>query len=369
MNRHSGSVLEIDAAAAHAAQQEGSRLLDLRDHRERLLGFPPDAEMVIWDPEAVQDFTAAIQPLADGPPLLVMCARGVRSAAAVRALADRGIAALSVTGGFEAWRAAALPFAYPHELEPRAAERYARHLTLDTVGPEGQQRLLNARVLLVGAGGLGSPAALYLAAAGVGHLGIADDDRVERSNLQRQILHEDAGVGESKVASAASRLGRLNPDIRVSAMPCRVDAGNLSEMLSEWDLVIDGADNFPTRYALNDACYHRGIPLIYGAVERFMGQVSVFHPNSDAGNSGQRAPCYRCLFPTAPVDAPNCAEAGVLGVLPGVIGTLQAVEAIKWILGIGEPLIGRLLIYDALAPAFRLIRVPADPNCELCSFS
>jgi molybdopterin/thiamine biosynthesis adenylyltransferase len=237
-------------------------------------------------------------------------------------------------------------------------------LLLPEVGIRGQRLLESASVLLLGAGGLGSPAAYYLAAAGVGHLRVIDDDVVERSNLQRQILHCDADIGLSKADSAEVRLSALNPRIRVEGVRERASAANIERLLEGVDVVIDGADNFPARYLLNDACVKLGKPLVYGAVHRFEGQVSVF----DAGRHRGQAPCYRCLFPEppAPEDAPNCADAGVLGVLPGVIGLLQATEAIKLVLQQGESLRGRLLHFDALAMRFRETRLSPDPDCALC---
>jgi len=230
---------------------------------------------------------------------------------------------------------------------------------------EGQKRLQQARVLIVGAGGLGSPAAFYLAAAGIGHLRLVDDDVVDRSNLQRQILHADDRIGMPKVASAAMALSALNPRAGVEAVQERITSGNVERLLESVDVVIDGADNFPARYLLNDACVKLGKPLVYGAVHRFEGQLSVF----DAGRRRGEAPCYRCLFPEPPPPdaAPNCSEAGVLGVLPGVVGLLQATEAIKLILGIGEPLIGRLLQFDALAMRFRETRLAPDGTCAVCA--
>nr|CEH73502.1 Adenylyltransferase thiF [Xanthomonas citri pv. citri] len=244
-------------------------------------------------------------------------------------------------------------------------ERYSRHLRLSQVGLEGQRRLARARVLLIGAGGLGSPAAFYLAAAGVGYLRIADDDVVDRSNLQRQILHTEDSVGTAKVDSAARRIAALNPRVDIEAVQTRVAADNVEALLQDVDVVVDGADNFPARYLLNDACVKFAKPLVYGAVQQFEGQVSVF----DAGRHRGHAPCYRCLFPEPPPPefAPSCAEAGVLGVLPGVIGLLQATEAIKLLLGIGDGLTGRLLSFDALAMRFRDIRLPPDPHCPVCA--
>ncbi|GAA5008754.1 hypothetical protein GCM10025793_19170 [Lysobacter lycopersici] len=270
-------------------------------------------------------------------------------------------------GGTSQWIADGLPIEIPEtDADARDfSERYSRHLRLQDVGLEGQKKLEAARVLVVGAGGLGSPAAFYLAAAGVGTLRIADDDVVDRSNLQRQILHADARIGMPKVESAALALSALNPRTKIEAIAERIVSANVERILEGVDVVVDGGDNFPVRYLLNDACVKLGKPLVYGAVQRFEGQASVF----DAGRHRGIAPCYRCLFPEAPPPdaAPNCAEAGVLGVLPGVIGLLQATEAVKLILGIGAPLAGRLLQFDALAMRFREIRLSPDPQCPVCA--
>ena len=270
----------------------------------------------------------------------------------------------SVEGGTSAWQAAGLPMVEP-DIDADFSERYSRHLRLPEIGLDGQRRLEATRVLVVGAGGLGSPAAFYLAAAGVGTLRLADDDVVDRSNLQRQILHTDARIGVPKVESARMSLEALNPTIRVIGMRERITAENVERLIADADVVLDGADNFPVRYLLNDACVKLGKPLVYGAVHRFNGQVSVF----DAGRHRGQAPCYRCLFPEPPPPeaAPNCSEAGVLGVLPGVIGMLQATEVVKLILGIGEPLAGRLLQFDALSMRFHETRLQADPGCTVCA--
>jgi adenylyltransferase/sulfurtransferase len=246
-------------------------------------------------------------------------------------------------------------------LYPAQIARYQRHLHLPEVGLEGQRKLLDSSVLLVGAGGLGSPAALYLGAAGVGTLGLVDFDRVDASNLQRQVLYTTSDVGRPKLEVAAERLHALNPDIRVRTHDAKLEASNAQDILSGYDVVVDGTDTFPSRYLTNDVCVWLGTPLVYGSIMRFEGQVSVFDPKGGA-------PCYRCLFaePPPPELAPNCAEAGVLGVLPGVIGTLQATEALKLLLGRGEALRGRLLVYDALAMEFREFRIPRDPECVVC---
>jgi adenylyltransferase/sulfurtransferase len=245
-------------------------------------------------------------------------------------------------------------------LGPEQLERYKRHLLLDGVGPDGQQKLFAARALLIGAGGLGSPAALYLAAAGLGRIGLVDFDRVDASNLQRQVLYTTADVGASKALVAARKLQALNPDVDVRVHEAKLGASNAAEILAEYDVVLDGTDTFPSRYLTSDLCVWQKKPLVYGSVMRFEGQVSVF--------DARRGPCYRCLFPEPPPPelAPNCDEAGVLGVLPGVIGLLQATELLKLVLGTGEPLVGRLLVYDALAMEFKKFRVAKDPACAVC---
>ncbi len=248
----------------------------------------------------------------------------------------------------------------PVDLTPEETLRYHRQIILPRVGPEGQRRLKDASILLVGAGGLGSPAAQYLAAAGIGKLGIVDGDVVELSNLQRQVLHDTPSVGRPKTESAQLRIARLNPDVRVEQHQVRLDSANALGILEGWDVVVDGSDNFPTRYLVNDACVLLGIPFVYGAVFRFEGQASVFaHPSG---------PCYRCLFrdPPPPDAVPSCSEAGVLGVLPGLVGTIQATEAIKLILGIGDPLVGRLLLVDSLSMQFREVELRRDPDCAVC---
>ena len=355
-------IREIGPAEALQRLQAGALLVDVRADHERALGMASGALGVVRDrlEAAPGDFL----PDADAEVLLI-CQSGRRSQLAAQALHAQGYRNLaSVAGGTSAWESAGLPMSKPR-LEPDFEERYSRHLRLPEVGLEGQQRLAAARVLVIGAGGLGSPAAFYLAAAGVGHLRIADDDVVERSNLQRQILHTDASIGTAKVASAAATLSALNPRTRIEAIEERVTSANIERLLEGVDVVLDGADNFPVRYLLNDACVKLGKPLVYGAVHRFEGQVSVF----DAGRARGALPCYRCLFPEPPAaaDAPNCSEAGVLGVLPGVVGMLQATEAIKLLLGIGTPLAGRLLHFDALAMRFRETRLAPDPECAVCT--
>lgn len=355
---------EIAPEDARRRHQAGSLLIDVREAHERDLGMADGAAGI-----ALGDLAREIAGVAPDPDaeILLICQSGGRSAQAVELLAAQGYRRpLSVAGGTSRWQAEGLPMGAPAEgVDPDFHERYARHLRLPEIGVDGQARLAEATVLLIGAGGLGSPAAYYLAAAGIGRVRIADDDVVDRSNLQRQILHTDARIGSAKVASAATALTALNPRVRVEAVAERVTAANVERLLEGVDVVIDGADNFPVRYLLNDACVKLGKPLVYGAVHRFEGQSSVF---DTAGRRGQ-APCYRCLFPEPPPPeaAPNCAEAGVLGVLPGVIGLIQATEAIKLLLGIGAPLRGRLLHFDALDMRFRETRLHADPDCPLCA--
>ena len=347
---------------AHARQRAGALLVDVRAAHERALGMADHALGIVR--EDLQADSATYLPDLDAE-ILLICQRGARSLQVAEILIARGYRNLSsVEGGTDAWDAAGLPMQRA-EVDADFSERYSRHLRLPDVGLQGQKTLEAARVLLVGAGGLGSPAAYYLAAAGIGMLRIADDDVVDRSNLQRQILHTDARIGTPKVESAAIALSALNPRTTVEAIRERITSDNVERLLDGIDVVVDGADNFPARYLLNDACVKLGKPLVYGAVHRFEGQASVF----DAGRHRGVAPCYRCLFPEppSPESAPNCAEAGVLGVLPGVIGLLQATEAIKLLLGIGEPLRGRLLQFDALAMRFRETRLLPDPACPVCA--
>lgn len=353
---------DLSPVDALARLRAGARLVDVREAHERALGMAEgaigvDRNTLVADPRSH---------LPDaGAEVVLICQGGTRSRLAAQALAAQGYRNLaSVLGGTTAWEAAGLPITRA-DVDDDFAERYSRHLRLPEVGLAGQQRLQQARVLLVGAGGLGSPAAFYLAAAGVGTLRLVDDDVVDRSNLQRQILHADDRIGMSKVASAAVAIGALNPRTRLEAIHERITSDNVERLLDAVDVVIDGADNFPVRYLLNDACVKLGKPLVYGAVHRFDGQLSVF----DAGRRRGQAPCYRCLFPEPPPPeaAPNCSEAGVLGVLPGVVGLLQATEAIKVILGIGESLAGRLLQFDALAMRFRETRLAPDPACAVCA--
>jgi len=359
-------IRELDPLEALQRQHEGALLVDVREAHERALGMAEGARGIALG-ELIESPASQLDSNAE---VLLICQSGKRSMRAALALLDAGfVRVASVRGGTTRWQAEGLPMREP-EMDAAAfdkdfAERYSRHLRLSDVGLEGQKKLEAARMLVVGAGGLGSPAAFYLAAAGVGTLRIADDDVVDRSNLQRQILHTDARIGVAKVESAKEALSALNPRTKIEGIAERITSANVERLLDGVDVVVDGADNFPVRYLLNDACVKLGKPLVYGAVQRFEGQVSVF----DAGRHRGEAPCYRCLFPEPPPPdaAPNCAEAGVLGVLPGVIGLLQATEAVKLILGIGAPLSGRLLQFDALAMRFRETRLTPDPQCPVCA--
>ncbi len=358
------SISEVSPQQALDRQRHGAVLIDVREDHERALGMAEGARGIAMNAL----ISSAAEHLPDNTvEVLLICQSGMRSLRTAEVLSAQGYAnVMSIAGGNERWASESLPLVKPvSEFDADFAERYSRHLRLPQVGVDGQRKLEAACVLLVGAGGLGSPAAYYLAAAGVGTLRIADDDVVDRSNLQRQILHTEARIGIPKAESAAVALSALNPRTRIEAITERVSSDNVERLLDSVDVVVDGADNFPARYLLNDACVKLGKPLVYGAVHRFEGQVSVF----DAGRHRGVAPCYRCLFPEPPLPeaAPNCAEAGVLGVLPGVIGLIQATEAIKLILGIGLPLSGRLLHFDALSMRFRETRLSADPQCVVCA--
>ncbi len=294
--------------------------------------------------------------------IVVYCAGGVRSALAAKALNQLGYKNVtSMSGGFNGWKNNALPIQQKKSLSSEQSARYARHITLPEVREEGQLKLLDAKVLLIGAGGLGCPSALYLAAAGVGTLGIVDYDAVDLSNLQRQILHSEEEIGKPKVDSATRRLKGINSDVKINAITERLSRDNVMKLVNGYDIIVNGCDNFPTRYLVNDACVFAKKPLIDGSIFRFEGQVTVFH--AAAGG-----PCYRCLYPEPPPPdmAPSCAEGGVFGVLPGIIGVIQAVETIKMVLGAGEPLVGRLLMYDALTEKFREMKIRRDPNCPVC---
>jgi len=357
------TVRETSPREALQRQRAGALLLDVREPFEHATGMAAGA--IALPREQVAQRIAQVAPDRNSE-ILTICAHGQRSLMAAQVLQQLGYGNVaSVAGGTAQWIADGLPMAEADNEDADFFERYSRHLRLSEVGEAGQRKLEDARVVIVGAGGLGSPAAFYLAAAGVGTLVLADHDAVDRSNLQRQILHTDARIGMSKVHSAAHALTALNPRTQVMGLTERVTSDNVEDLLEGADVVLDGADNFPVRYLLNDACVKLQKPLVYGAVHRFEGQVSVF----DAGRRRGAAPCYRCLFPQPPPPeaAPNCSEAGVLGVLPGVIGMLQATEVLKLILGLGEPLSGRLLMFDALPMRFRETRLAPDPECPVCA--
>ena len=358
------AIKEIPPREALLRAGQGARLIDVREDHERAAGM---AEGAVGVRKAALESAPGEHIPAPGEEVILICRSGRRSAEAGEALARQGYTNVaSVAGGTERWQLEKLPMSAPDAgFDLDFHERYSRHMLLPEIGLEGQQRLQASRVLLLGAGGLGSPAAWYLAAAGVGTLRIADPDVVDRSNLHRQILHTEASIGTPKVQSASERLTALNPRTRIDAVQELVTSDNVERLLADVDVVIDGADNFAIRYLLNDACVKLGKPLVYGAVHRFEGQVSVF----DAGRHRGTHPCYRCLFPEPPPPeaAPNCSEAGVLGILPGVVGLLEATEAIKLLLGLGEPLRGRLLHFDAMGMRFRETRLGPDPDCPLCA--
>jgi molybdopterin/thiamine biosynthesis adenylyltransferase/rhodanese-related sulfurtransferase len=353
-------IVEVSPAeAAERLRAPGTIALDVREADEYEQGALRGAVHI---PRGFLELQVAGRLPERHAPVVVYCAGGVRSALAADTLVQLGYTdVVNMAGGFNRWKDEGLPWDVPAVLNAEQRNRYHRHLLLPEVDVEGQVKLLRSKVLLLGAGGLGSPAALYLAAAGVGTLGIVDMDVVDASNLQRQILHNMDRIGERKVESAKKTLVALNPDVEVVTYDARLGADNVLEIFSGYDLILDGTDNFPTRYLVNDASLKLDIPVVHGSIFRFEGQVSVYLPHE--------GPCYRCQIPEPPPPelAPSCAEAGVLGVLPGIIGSLQAMEAIKVLLGIGEPLAGRLLAYDALEGTFRTFRLNRDPECPACS--
>jgi sulfur-carrier protein adenylyltransferase/sulfurtransferase len=352
---------EIDPVRARerVSQDDGAVLVDIRERSEWETGWIDGAIRI-----PMSELGDQLEEYRDRS-LVIYCAHGNRSLRVAEALTEAGYDdAVSLAGGIVAWERAGLPVEVPGGLDAEQRRRYSRHLLIPEIGRSGQERLLEARVLLIGAGGLGSPAALYLAAAGVGRLGIVDDDVVDETNLQRQVLHSTAALGEPKIDSAVSRVQELNPDVEAVPYRERLTADNVDGILDEgWEVIVDGADNFPTRYLLNDASVWHGVPVVHGSIFRFEGQATVFKPGD--------GPCYRCLFPQPPPPelAPSCAEGGVLGVLPGVIGSIQGAEALKLVLGVGEPLVGRLLLYDALAGSFDQVAVRRDPACPVCGDS
>jgi len=355
-----GEIDEIDSTHAREQIETGEPLVvDVREQDEWDEGHIPGAVHV---PRG--HLESRIERVAPDParPILLYCSAGNRSAFAAKTLGELGYEDVtSLSGGFTDWKRNGFPVELQGGLDAPQRTRYSRHLLIPEVGEQGQLKLLDSKVLLIGAGGLGSPASLYLAAAGVGRLGIVDADVVDESNLQRQIVHSTERLGEPKVDSARRTIEALNPDVQVVAYKERLSSENIERILADgWDVIVDGADNFPTRYLVNDASVWHDIPVVHGSIYRFEGQVTVFKPHE--------GPCYRCLFPTPPPPelAPSCAEGGVLGVLPGVIGSLQANEALKLALDIGDPLIGRLLLFDALSTEFNEVKLRRDPDCPVC---
>lgn len=359
--RQSVKLISLDELKARVEQRKDKpfTLVDVREKDEFRAGFIPGALHI---PRGHLEMQAE-QKLPDkNAEIIVYCAGGTRSAFAAKTLADFGYTnVISANPGFVRWKDLKFPVEEPAQLTQAQQDRYSRHILLPEVGEKGQEKLLKGRVLLLGAGGLGSPAALYLAAAGVGKIGLVDADTVDASNLQRQILHATSRLGKAKVDSAEIAINDLNPDVKVVKYQERVNASNVDRIFGDgWDCIVDGCDNFPTRYLVNDASLFHKIPVVHGSIFRFDGQVTTFMPFD--------GPCYRCLYPEPPPAhlAPSCAEAGVLGILPGVVGVIQATEAIKLILGAGEVLKGRLLTYDSLKMTFRTLKLRRDKNCPTC---
>ena len=357
LNAAKAEIKEIDPSDV-AARLDHYTLLDVREPEEYEQGAVPGA---VHLPRGNLEFSVEGRLPDKNAPIAVYCAGGVRSAFAAKTMQDLGYTdVVSVIGGFNKWKDEGLAWTTPQVLSADQRIRYQRHILLPEVGEKGQQRLLESKVLLLGAGGLGSPAALYLAAAGVGTLGIIDMDVVDTSNLQRQILHNVERVGMRKVDSAKMTLTAMNPDVKVLTYDTRLGADNILDIIDGYDVIVDGTDNFPTRYLVNDATLVKNIPVVHGSIFRFDGQVTVFNPYV--------GPCYRCMIPEPPPPelAPSCAEAGVLGVLPGIVGSIQAIETIKLLLELGDPLVGRLLTYDSMDESFRTYKVRRDPACPAC---
>ena len=361
IERVKSEIKETDTDSVRALQTSGAdvQIIDVRERDEFVEGHIEGAEFI---PRGFLDLKIEGAVPQKDQPVILYCAGGTRSALAARTLVELGYSDVqSMAGGFTAWKRSGYPVHIPKTLTPQQLNRYSRHLIIPEIGEKGQTKLLDAKVLMLGAGGLGSPAALYLAAAGIGKLGLIDSDVVDRSNLQRQVIHTEDRVGEPKVDSAEKTINALNPDVEVVKYQEWLTSDNVLDIFEGWDIVVDGGDNFATRYLVNDACVHLGIPNVHGSVFRFEGQVTTFMP-------GDEGPCYRCLYPEPPPPelAPSCQEAGVLGVLPGIIGLLQAIEVIKLAAGIGEPLIGRLLTFDGLKSEFRTLKLRRDPECSQC---
>lgn len=332
-------------------------LIDVRDPDEVQNGCLPQAKSL---PKSFIELKINDTVSDPQKEIVLYCGGGTRSALAAKSLKDMGYKnVLSMAGGFRAWQNEKFPLEQNQILTLEQKSRYARHISLPEVGEQGQLKLLKAKVLIVGAGGLGSSAALYLAAAGVGTLGIVDHDVVDRSNLQRQILHDESMLGKPKVESAKTRLENLNPNIQIKTHAEKLTRANAMAILKNYDAIVNGCDNFPTRYLVNDACVFLKKPLVDGSIFRFEGQTTVY----DVSKGG---PCYRCLYPAPPESVPSCEEAGVFGALPGIIGVMQAIEVIKFIVGLGESLIGKLILYDALKQGFRTLITQRDKNCPVC---
>jgi molybdopterin/thiamine biosynthesis adenylyltransferase/rhodanese-related sulfurtransferase len=356
LNNVKTKIREVETA--DVAERNDTTWLDVREADEYEQGAIPGA---IHIPRGFLEIQVEGKIPNRETPIVIYCAGGTRSAFAAQSLQELGYTdVVSMSGGFNKWKNEGRDWKTPRSLTADQRNRYQRHLLLPEVGIEGQQKLLDAKVLLLGAGGLGSPAALYLAAAGVGTIGIIDMDVVDDSNLQRQILHNLDRIGERKVDSAKKTLTLLNPDVNVVTYDTRLGADNILDIIDGYDVIVDGTDNFPTRYLVNDASLLKRVPVVHGSIFRFEGQATVFNPYV--------GPCYRCMIPEPPPAelAPSCAEAGVLGVLPGIIGSIQAMEAIKLLLGLGDSLTGRLLSYDAMEESFRTFKVRRDPECPAC---
>ncbi|MGI9097344.1 MAG: molybdopterin-synthase adenylyltransferase MoeB [Solirubrobacteraceae bacterium] len=357
-------IAQVDPSDVHAALSDANgngqiALVDVRENDEVARGLIPGAKHV---PRGYLESRIEGAVPDRSQHVVLYCASGNRSALAAKTLEELGYENVeSMTGGFTLWKDRGYKVEVPRVLTPEQRERYSRHMLVPEIGAEGQEKLLDAKVLLLGAGGLGSPTALYLAAAGVGTIGIVDDDVVDLSNLQRQVIHTTDRIGVPKVDSAEQAMKELNPDVDVVKYQTRLDASNIMEIIAGYDVIVDGADNFPTRYLLNDASVRLQIPVVSASILGFDGQLSVFSP--------YEGPCYRCLYPVPPPAelAPSCGANGVLGVLPGTMGLLQATEVVKLITGAGEPLIGRLLLYEALGATFTELKVRRDPECAICS--
>jgi sulfur-carrier protein adenylyltransferase/sulfurtransferase len=351
---------EIDVSGLSTDLANGGKpaLIDVREPDEHAQGAIPGAQHI---PRGFLEQRIERAVANREQPVVLYCQSGTRSVLSARSLAELGYTNVkSLAGGFTAWKRAGLPWETPIALRPDQEARYSRHTLIPEVGVTGQLKLLASKVLCIGAGGLGSPSSMYLAAAGIGTIGVIDDDVVDASNLQRQILHSTERLGRPKVDSAEQTLRGLNPDVKVNKHATRINSENALELIRGYDVIIDGADNFATRYLVNDSALKLGKPVVHASIFRFEGQITVFPANG--------SPCYRCLYPQPPPaeEAPSCAEAGVLGVLPGIMGVLQATEAIKLVLGLGETLAGRLLVYDALKTRFRELKLRRDPKCPTC---